>query len=148
MVNLMRRDPSLALPTFQGVQKAMNRIFDEAFDTFERGSTWAWGPPVEIYETTEELTIVAELPGLSEKEVDISFNNGQLVLSGERKAEETEGRNYHRNERWYGKFERAFQLPAAYDPERIEAKLRNGVLTVTLQKREGAKPRQIPVRVT
>jgi HSP20 family protein len=70
-----------------------------------------------------------------------------LTLSGERKEPEEEGRNYHRNERWYGRFERSFQLPASYDVNKVKAELRNGILTVTLPKREEAKPRQISVTV-
>jgi len=144
---LFRRDPSFSLPTFQRLQREMNRVFDESMGDFDAGTTRTWGPPLEIYETDEELFVVAELPGLEQKEIDISFDNGLLILSGERGAEEEEGRTYHRNERWYGKFERSFQLPTAYDPNRITAKLRDGILTVKIPKSETAKPRQIPVSV-
>jgi HSP20 family protein len=123
----------------------MNRVFDESLGDVEGGSTRTWGPPVEIFETDEELFLVAELPGLAQKEIDISFDNGLLILSGERKPDEEGGRNYHRNERWYGKFERSFQLPTAYDPDKITAKLLNGILTIRVPKSETAKPRQIPV---
>jgi len=143
---LTRRNPSFSLPTFQGLQREMNRLFNEAsggFDESLHDRTWA--PPVEIYDTGEDLVIVAELPGLDKNDINISFDNGQLTISGERKAEEEEGRNYHRNERWYGKFGRSFQMPASYDAEKVNAHLRNGVLSVTLPKKDEAKPRQISI---
>jgi HSP20 family protein len=121
-------------------------LFEEAsgdFDVSLNGRTWA--PPVDIYETGDELTLVAEVPGLEQKEIDISFDNGLLILSGERKAEKDENRTYHRNERWYGRFERSFQMPASYDAEKIKAQLRDGILTVQLPKKEEAKPRQITI---
>ncbi len=122
-------------------------MFDEAFGDFDGGSTRTWGPPLEIYETGDELVIVAELPGIEQKDINISYNNGQLIIFGERKVDEARGRSYHRNERWYGKFERSFQLPGPYNPEKIEAKLNSGILTVKLPKKETAKARQIPVSV-
>jgi len=145
---LTRRNPSFSLPTFQGLQREMNRLFSQASEDFDgslKDRTWA--PPVEIYETEEELVILAELPGLAKKDIGISFDNGQLTLSGERKTSQEDGRSYHRNERWYGKFERTFQLPVSYDPNKIKAELRNGILTVQLPKKEEAKPRQIAISV-
>jgi HSP20 family protein len=142
---LTRRNPSFSLPSFQGLQREMNRLFDQASGDLDQGLNHrTWAPPVEIFDRGDELVIVAELPGLARKEIDISFDNGQLTLSGQRTAEE-EGRNYHRNERSYGRFERSFQLPASYDANKIKAELRNGILTVTLPKKEEAKPRQIPI---
>ena len=126
----------------------MNRLFDQASGDSDRslnGRTWA--PPVEIYETGEELVILAELPGLARKEIDISLDGGQLTLSGERHAPEEDGRNYHRSERFYGRFERSFQLAASYDSGKIQADLRNGILTVRLPKKEEAKPRRISISV-
>lgn len=141
---LMRRDPS-----FEALQRDMNRLFDNLLEggPNSRG-TRTWAPPVEIYDTGEQLTVLVELPGFEKDQVNVSFENGQLSLSGERRVEEQEGRNYHRNERWYGKFERTFQLPAAYDFNKIKAQMRDGILTVTLPKKEEAKPRQIAVSVS
>jgi HSP20 family protein len=145
MANLMKREPSSALPTFQGLQSAINRMFDEVTDGLNGVGTRTWGPPLDIYETDDQLVILAELPGFKRDEIDISFGDGQLTLSGERRTEDEKGRTYHRNERWYGRFERSFMIPSAYDAEKISAKLRDGILTVSLPKREGARPRQIPV---
>ena len=91
------------------------------------------------YETENQLVIQAELPGFEKDEIHVSFENGQLSLSGERQAEESKDRTYHRNERWYGRFERTFQLSSVFDPGKIKASLKDGVLTLTLPKREEAK---------
>jgi HSP20 family protein len=128
----------------------MNQLFDGAFDDiWDRGGqrTRTWAPPVEIYENEGELVFVAELPGFKRGEIEISVENGQLSLAGERRFEEQGSRNYHRNERWYGRFERAFQLPVSVDPEKIAANLKNGLLVISVPKREEAKPRQIEVKV-
>ena len=107
---LMKRDPSFSLPTFQDLQRELNRLFDEASRGFDPSLSVQTGvPPVEIYETEQDLVILAELPDFEKKDVNISFDSGQLTLSGERKVAEEEDRNYHRNERWYGRFERSFQ---------------------------------------
>ena len=106
-----------------------------------------WSPPVEIYEADEKLVFLLELPGFEKDQVSISFESGQLTFSGERKAGDQEGRNYHRNERWYGRFERSFQLPVSADAEKITANLHNGLLKVVIPKKEEAKARQISVEV-
>jgi HSP20 family protein len=144
------RNPGISLPAVQNIQSAVNRMFDSALDEFlgsDRTQTTAWTPPVEIYETAGELVFVVELPGLEKEEVSISFENGFLNISGERKQPEAKDRTYHRGERWYGRFERAFQLPVAADGEKIQAKLEKGVLHISIPKREEAKTRQIPVTI-
>lgn len=145
---LTRRDPNSA-PALQNIQGAMNRLFEEALqDVFgNRYRTSSWAPPAEIFETSSELVLVLEIPGFSRDEVNISFENGQLSFAGERKFTEQEDRNYHRNERWYGRFERTFQLPASVQGDKISAHLKDGLLTVSVPKREEAKARQIEVRI-
>lgn len=147
---LAKRDPSTSMPTLQNIQSAMNRLFEDAFDdafSTARTRTSSWAPPVEIFERENELIVMAELPGFSKEDVTIAFENGQLTFSGERVQSEEEGRHYHRNERWYGRFERTFQFPASVDPEKITAKLRDGLLTISVAKKEEAKARQIEVDV-
>jgi HSP20 family protein len=147
---LTRRDQAASLPSLQDIQSRMNRLFDGAFDDAwgrEGQRTRTWAPPVEIYEADEELIIVLELPGFKKNQINISFENGQLTFSGERNEDSQEGRNYHRNERWSGRFERSFQLPVSADTERISAGLQNGLLRVTIPKKEEAKARQISVEV-
>lgn len=107
-----------------------------------------WAPSVDILETENELLLKADLPGVEMKDVDIQLENGTLTLRGERKFEsEKKDGGYHRIERSYGSFARSFTLPETVDAETVKADYKNGVLTVTLPKKELAKPRQIRVEV-
>jgi len=108
-----------------------------------------WTPSVDIYETENELVLKADLPDIDPKAVGIQLENGTLTLKGERKFEEEKnGRGFHRIERSYGSFVRAFSLPETVDGEKVKADYKNGVLTVTLPKKEVAKPRTINVEVS
>jgi HSP20 family protein len=107
-----------------------------------------WSPAVDIFETENELLLKADLPGLEMKDIDIQIENGTLTLRGERKYEQTsKDGGFHRVERGYGGFARYFSLPDTVDPEKVKAEYKNGVLTVTLPKKEIAKPRQIKVEI-
>ncbi len=133
------------------IQDRMNRIFDEAF----RGSRgteedWAlggsWAPPVDIYEQDGNLVLKAELPGIDPKDVDVRVENNVLTLRGERKFdEEVQRESCHRVERAYGTFSRSFTLPNMVDTSNIKAEFKDGLLQVTMPKREEAKPKQIPI---
>lgn len=129
------------------------RLFDQVFAGPEPGrrgpeASKGWLPAVDIHEDSEGLTFVTEVPGFSKEDLNISFEDGTLTLSGERtRQEEDEGRHFHRVERTYGRFERSFTLPANVDSGHIDATLKNGLLTVSIPKREEAKPRQIAVDV-
>jgi len=109
-----------------------------------------WMPAMEITEKNEALVVTAELPGISNKDVEITLEDGVLSIRGEKKEEKKEGEpesRYHMWERRYGSFQRAFTLPKAVDPEKIKAQFENGVLTITLPKSEKAKVqgRKIPI---
>ncbi len=108
-----------------------------------------WVPAVDIQETENELIVKADVPDVEMKDIDVRMENGTLTIRGERKfeAKKNEG-GWHRVERSYGTFERAFALPETVDPEAVKADYKNGVLTVTLPKKEVAKPRQIKVQVS
>lgn len=113
---------------------------------FERDSYWT--PAVDIEEDDKQYMVSVDLPGLDKKEVDIKIENDVLTISGEKKSEQKqEGKNYHRTERYYGKFERSFRLSDDVNKELIEANFKNGVLHISLPKSEKAKPRQIEVKV-
>jgi HSP20 family protein len=136
------------------IQDRMNRMFDDAFRTTRQSDEddWAlggtWAPPVDIYEHDGNLVLSAELPGIDPKKVDIRLENNVLTLKGERALEtEVNRESFHRLERAYGGFARSFTLPTAVDQDKIQADYRNGVLKVTLPKREEAKPRQIAISV-
>jgi HSP20 family protein len=105
-----------------------------------------WAPAVDILETDGEMTIKAELPGIEAKDVTISLDNNVLTLRGERRTDrEISHENYHRMERAFGSFYRSFAIPAFVDVENVRAEFRNGLLTITLPKKDSAKGRSIEV---
>jgi len=104
---------------------------------------------VDIYETGNELVVKADLPDVSEKDLDVRIENNTLTIRGERKFEKkVEEENYLRVERTYGSFSRSFSLPNTVNSEAIRAEYKNGVLTVELPKRAESRPKQIKVNVT
>jgi HSP20 family protein len=108
-----------------------------------------WTPAVDIYETENELVLKADVPEVKMEDIDIRLENGTLALKGERKFENEEKRKgFHRVERSYGSFARYFNLPETVEADKVRADYHNGVLTITLPKKEMAKPRQVKVQVT
>jgi HSP20 family protein len=149
---IVRWEPFRDLVT---IQDRMNRIFE---DTFRAGSRpgaeddWSlggsWAPAVDIYEHDGNLVLKAELPGIDPKDVDVRVENNVLTLRGERKFDpEAKRESCHRVERAYGTFSRSFTLPNVVDTAGIKAEYRDGVLRVTMPKREEAKPKQIQVQI-
>ena len=136
------------------LQERMNRLFNESYrsqqtseDDWALGGTWA--PAVDIYEQDNNIVIKTELPGLDPKDVDIRLDNNVLTIKGERKLDnEVKKENYHRVERSYGAFTRSFTLPNTVDPNSIKAEFKDGLLRITLPKREEAKPKQIQIQAT
>ena len=105
-----------------------------------------WMPTVDISETENDFEIRAELPGVSESDVNISVTDNRLTVKGEKRQEaEVEGKNYHRVERRYGNFQRSFTLPRNVETSNIKAGYTDGVLTVLIPKPEAAKPTEIPI---
>lgn len=127
------------------------RLFEDAFTRMlsEPRSNRPWSPAVDIYETENELVLKADLPDVDLKDIDVRVENQTLTIAGERKYEEnTEtGKSYHRIERSYGTFMRSFAVPPTFDTEKIGAEFKNGVLSVSLPKKEAAKPRQIKIEM-
>jgi HSP20 family protein len=126
------------------------RLFEDAFSRMltEPQANRPWSPAVDIYETENELVLKADLPDVDLKDVDVRVENQTLTIAGERKFEKQDSdKGYHRIERSYGNFMRSFAVPNSFDTEKIGASYKNGVLTVTLPKKEAAKPRQIKVEV-
>ncbi len=141
------------LPAISSLQSEMNRMLDRFFrgvDLFESGEdAGLWIPPVDLAETAEKITIKTEIPGIDPKEVDISIQENVLLIKGEKKAEKEEkGKNYYRMERRCGSFSRSIDLPASVDTNNVTAECKNGVLEITLQKKEEIKPKQIQVKVS
>jgi HSP20 family protein len=137
---------------FRGItslQGQINRLFNEAFDrTSEEGDLTSWAPAIDIYETEHNLVVKADLPEVKPEELDIRVENNILTIRGERKFEKKVNEdNYLRVERAYGSFSRSFSLANSVNTEAIQADYQNGVLTLSIPKREEAKPKQIKVRV-
>jgi HSP20 family protein len=132
-------------------QREFDRLFREAFNPFMGEgdmSTRTWAPPVDIYETENDIVLKAELPGVDPKDVEVRVEDSTLYLKGERKFEkEVKDENYHRVERSYGSFARSFSLPSSINAEKVKAEYKDGLLTLTLPKREEAKPRTIKIDV-
>ena len=123
-------------------QDSVNRLFSEE----PAGRPWA--PPVDILETENELVLKADVPDIKLEDIDVRVENGTLTFKGKREFNgEEKGNGYHRIERSYGSFVRCFSLPDSVDPERISADYKNGVLTVTVGKKEVAKPRSVKVNI-
>ena len=129
-----------------------NRLFNETFRRFfgeDEAVARTWAPAVDIYETDQNLVLKAELPGFDPKDVEVRVEDGMLYLKGERKFEsEAKRENYHRIERSYGAFSRTFPLPNSVNVDNVTAEYKNGVLTLTMPKREEAKPKAIKIEVS
>jgi HSP20 family protein len=143
----------LAFDPFHNFEERMRRFFGEGFDPFGRlvEESWSlatWSPACDIYETDNEIVVKAELPEVKREDVKVSIENNVLTIHGERKfSEETKRENYHRLERSYGEFTRNFTLPSFVDTGKINAEFKDGMLRVTMPKREEAKPKQVEVKV-
>ena len=151
MANMIPRNPAGELTT---LQERLNQLFSQPLAPLWRfaGSPEAaltassFVPAVDIYEDEHNIVLTAETPGVDEKDLDIRVENNVLTISGERKMENEEKQdNFHRIERSYGRFTRSFTLPPTVDADNVKAEFNNGVLKITLAKREEAKPKQIKI---
>jgi len=127
----------------------LNRVQREFEKSFfgPRTRNADFAPAVDVHEDAERLVLRAELPGVKREDIEVSIDANVITLRGERKLEkEEQGRRYHRVERSYGTFVRQFQLPSNIDSANIDAQLTEGVLTVSLNKKQELKPRKIDVK--
>jgi HSP20 family protein len=132
------------------IRDHMNRLFNEVLRGWGVGEgVWSTGtlvPPVDIYETDDALVVKAELPGFAKDELSVECQDNTLILKGTReRSAEVPGAQYHRVERTYGSFQRAFVLPAMVDAEKAQATYKDGVLELRLPKLEAAKPKRIAI---
>lgn len=145
------------LAVMDQLRRRMDRVLDEvepargqrrgAQEENEAERMWSGRfPRITLTDTASALVLEADLPGLTEKDVQLTIHQDVLSLSGERKADAPQGFHVHRQERAPVKFARSFTLPCKVDPEQSTAKIKDGVLTVTLAKAADAKPRQIAVK--
>ena len=125
---------------------AVNRLFDKS--GYEATEQVAWTPTVDVTEDKEKLVLVADVPGLAEKDLDIQIEKDVLTLRGQRTIERSkDAEHYRRFERAAGSFVRSFTLPPLVDTEQVSAQLKDGVLTLTLPKKPEAQPKKISVKV-
>lgn len=127
------------------------RLFEDAFTRLlsEPRTNRPWSPAVDVYESDNDLVFKADLPGLSSSDIDVRVENQTLTIAGERKFDKEDAQHgFHRIERNYGSFVRSFAVPNVFDTEKVSAAYKDGVLTVTLPKKEAARPRQVRVQVS
>ncbi|HVO14859.1 MAG TPA: Hsp20/alpha crystallin family protein [Alphaproteobacteria bacterium] len=143
---------------FRSLQKEVNRVFRDFFEEarvpelgFAAGVTPGISVKMDIAETDKAFEVTAEMPGMDEKDIELSVSDGILTIKGEKKAEKEEkGKNYHRIERSYGSFQRSLALPPTVNVEAIDATFKKGVLTITLPKTAKAveKAKKIEVKAS
>ena len=147
MMNLVKWNPWREMPAVQG---SLNRFFDDPFFRISRmvedSEMGMWNPAVDLYEKDDHFMIKAELPGVDKNDIKIDLKDRLLTLSGERTYDnEVNEENYFRRERTYGKFQRAFTLPADVDSDKIKAEYKDGVLQIEVPKPEEKKAKQVTI---
>jgi len=140
--SVMRWDP---FEEVGDLQSEMNRMFDGFFGRSLAGLDRVWAPAIDMFETKDDLVVRVELPGMTEKDVEVAITGDVLTLKGERSAGVDGQESVHRSERWYGKFDRSLTLPIPIQADKVKATYRDGVLTIQLPKAEEVKPRSIKI---
>jgi HSP20 family protein len=131
------------------LRKEMERLFERLGEpeAMEMSSLGEWEPKIDVTETKDAMLVKAEVPGVDQKDIAVSLQDGVLTIKGEKEEEKEEkDKRYHRVERSYGSFARAIRLPSAVDGSKVTAAFKDGVLTVTLPKTGEAKGTTIPIK--
>lgn len=149
-MNLIRRTNDIWNPgrEWRDLQEQINRLFD--FDYADSSGLFDryMNPAVDIIEEEDGFVVKMDVPGVDRKDLEISMTRNVITIKGEKKEESKQkGKRSYRQESWSGSFQRTLSLPDSVDPDKVEAGLKNGVLTVRIAKREELKPRQIAVNV-
>lgn len=129
----------------------LRRRLDRAFEEVDGERGWTTTdqfPRTDIYDTGKSFVLKAEVPGLTETDVNLTLTQDVLTLSGERKVETPEGYSVHRRERLPMRFSRSFALPSKVDPEKVNATIKDGILAVTVDKAPEVQPKQISIRTS
>jgi len=149
MALLPRRREEREYPVLS-LRDEVNRVFDEFFGrgwlapTFEEG----WIPAINVSETRDAVEVTAEVPGIDPKDIDIALTGDTLTIKGEKREEEkTEEKNFTRVERRYGGFRRVVSLPSSVDPAKVKATCKDGVLRISLEKKEETKAKPVEIKV-
>jgi len=135
------------LDRWSNLRDELNSLFDVPFLTnLNRQDLFSgWSPALDLYQNSDNLVAVLELPGMRKEDIQISLHDGTLTIAGERKSSSSNGEKAERSERYIGTFRRSMTLPARVDSDKVSATYRDGILTVTLPKAEEAKPKRIQV---
>ena len=127
------------------LREEINRLFETPFEGNRESEFFGWAPALDLYEDHDHIVVKAELPGMRKEDIEVSLHQGSLVISGERRVENESDGESSRSERFFGRFQRALELPKPVDPNNVSASYKDGILVVKLAKTEEAKPKQISV---
>jgi HSP20 family protein len=147
-MNLIRyQAPELASNRWSTLRDELDSFFELPWSNFGRtGQLFTgWSPALDLYQSSDNVVSLVELPGMRKEDIDISLHDNTLTISGERKRESKNGENAERTERYVGTFRRSIALPTRVDANKVSATYEDGILKVTLPKAEEAKPKQIQV---
>jgi HSP20 family protein len=148
-MNQLAKNRGMWYPTgeFSRLQNEINRLFD--FD-YPGGMSGLFdrhvSPAIDVVEKSDEIVVYCDLPGIKKEDVDLSIAGSVLTIKGEKKKETDKGKSY-RDETWSGSFQRTISLPEIVDPNKVDASMKDGVLSISLAKMEDKKPKQIEVKV-
>jgi HSP20 family protein len=150
LMRWQRPETSGSWDQLTSLRDEINRLFELPMREFmPETEFFGWAPAIDLYEDKDNLIVKAELPGMKKEEIDLSLHQNNLVISGERRTESHgDESDTSRSERFFGRFQRAVELPKAVDANRVSASYKDGILTVTLPKTEEAKPKQIEVKAS
>lgn len=144
----MKRTNAFPWAGFGEIEQQLERLFNSGTPSASGPGT-SWIPPVDIHESEDSYTLIADLPGMKREDISVNIVEDRVTLKGTRKREERhEEKGYRRYERAEGTFERSFRIHRGVDATKVEATFENGVLTVKLPKPEETKPKQIEVKVS
>lgn len=145
MAEIMRYTSPTSL--LSELQQEVDRLFESFFGSWlqPEAESAVWTPTVDLVDTDDAYILYMDLPGLQRDQVTITFENGTLQVSGERLQPEHKEAQYHRMERWYGRFFRSLNLGPNVNPEKIKARFENGVLVIEVPKTEESKPVRIKI---
>ncbi len=126
----------------------VNRMFEDFFAPAMRAESNGWNPRMNIAETAKEYQVSVELPGVEEKDIDVSLHEGLLTVKGSRQSEkESKDKNFHRIEAFYGDFQRTVQLPDHIEADKVSANFKNGVLQIAIPKLDQIKPQARKIKI-
>ena len=147
---LVRWNPWAGMPTLPTLQERINRVFEDIFPAAGEREDFGlmdWRPVVDTYEKEDAVMIKADLPGVKKEDISIDIRQNVLTLSGERSHEkDIREDQFHRRERYFGRFQRSFTLPENVDPEHVDARFKDGVLEVRVPKTEKTRAKRIEIK--